>query len=150
MVRGTRPASINKAASAVSKRATPALISESWQAADGGWCCRGWGRHTRSEKCLPDESPIYQSKAFASRFPQRAGSEIPLVYRIVCVIDAYDAMISHRCYRKGLGHEEAARRLRAAAGTQFDAGVVQVFLPIAEAEASEVFAAAGTSTGAIL
>jgi HD-GYP domain-containing protein (c-di-GMP phosphodiesterase class II) len=78
------------------------------------------------------------------------GADIPLVSRIVCVIDAYDAMISHRCYRKGLGHEEAARRLRASSGTQFDAEVVQVFLPIAEAEAGDVFAAAGTSTAAVL
>ena len=78
------------------------------------------------------------------------GSNIPLVSRIVCVIDAYDAMISHRCYRKGVGHEEAARRLRASAGTQFDSEVVQVFIPIAEAEAGDVFAAAGTSTSAVL
>jgi HD-GYP domain-containing protein (c-di-GMP phosphodiesterase class II) len=78
------------------------------------------------------------------------GSDIPLVSRIVCVIDAYDAMISHRCYRKGVGHEEAARRLRASAGTQFDPEVVQVFIPIAEAEAGDVFAAAGTSTAAVL
>ena len=78
------------------------------------------------------------------------GPNIPLVSRIVCVIDAYDAMISHRCYRKGVGHEEAARRLRASAGTQFDTEVVKVFLPIAEAEASDVFAAAGTSTSAVL
>lgn len=59
-------------------------------------------------------------------------------------------MISHRCYRKGVGHEEAARRLRASAGTQFDTDVVQVLLPIAEAEAGDVFAAAGTSTAAVL
>lgn len=86
-----------------------------------------------------------------SGYPARLkGSNIPLVSRIVCVIDAYDAMISHRCYRKGVGHEEAARRLRASAGTQFDTEVVQVFIPIAEAEASDVFAAAGTSTSAVL
>ena len=86
-----------------------------------------------------------------SGYPARLkGSDIPLVSRIVCVIDAYDAMISHRCYRKGVGHEEAARRLRASAGTQFDAEVVQVFIPIAEAEAGDVFAATGTSTAAVL
>src|SRR6202158_1920656 len=30
------------------------------------------------------------------------GSEIPVVSRIVCVIDAFDAMVSSRPYRKGL------------------------------------------------
>src|SRR5229473_3212507 len=73
------------------------------------------------------------------------GHDIPLVSRIVSVIDAYDAMVSSRCYRKGLPHEEAIRRLVASSGTQFDSEVVQAFIPIAEQEANEVFAAAGTS-----
>ena len=76
--------------------------------------------------------------------------DIPLVSRIVSVIDAYDAMVSHRCYRKGLPHEEAVRRLLASSGQQFDSEVVQVFIPVAEQEASDVFAAAGTSTAAVL
>ncbi len=48
------------------------------------------------------------------------GSEIPIVSRIVTVIDAFDAMVSSRPYRVGLPHEEAVRRLAtvfAAAGT---------------------------------
>jgi HD-GYP domain-containing protein (c-di-GMP phosphodiesterase class II) len=76
--------------------------------------------------------------------------DIPLVSRIVSVIDAYDAMVSNRCYRQGLPHDEAIRRLLASSGTQFDSEVVQVFLPIAEQEATDVFAAAGTSTSAAL
>jgi HD-GYP domain-containing protein (c-di-GMP phosphodiesterase class II) len=59
-------------------------------------------------------------------------------------------MVSNRCYRKGLPHAEAIRRLVQSSGTQFDAEVVQIFIPIAEQEASEVFAAAGTSTAAAL
>jgi HD-GYP domain-containing protein (c-di-GMP phosphodiesterase class II) len=78
------------------------------------------------------------------------GHDIPLVSRIVSVIDAYDAMVSSRCYRKGMPHEEAIRRLVASSGTQFDSEVVQAFIPIAEQEAHEVFAAAGTSTSAAL
>ncbi|MFY9560458.1 MAG: HD-GYP domain-containing protein [Terriglobales bacterium] len=78
------------------------------------------------------------------------GFDIPLVSRIISVIDAYDAMVSNRCYRKGLPHEEAIRRLLASSGTQFDSEVVQTFIPIAELEAEEVFAAAGTSTAAAL
>src|SRR6267142_685781 len=78
------------------------------------------------------------------------GHDIPLVSRIVSVIDAYDAMVSSRCYRKGMPHEEAIRRLVASSGTQFDAAVVQTFIPIAEQDADDVFAAAGTSSSAAL
>jgi HD-GYP domain-containing protein (c-di-GMP phosphodiesterase class II) len=84
-------------------------------------------------------------------YPARLKShDIPLVSRIVSVIDAYDAMISHRCYRQGLSHDEAVRRLLASSGTQFDCAVVQAFIPIAEQEVANVFAAAGTSKAAVL
>jgi HD-GYP domain-containing protein (c-di-GMP phosphodiesterase class II) len=78
------------------------------------------------------------------------GQDIPLVSRIISVIDAYDAMVSNRCYRKGLPHQEAVSRLLKASGTQFDGEVVQIFMPIAEKEAADVFAAAGTSMSAAL
>ena len=78
------------------------------------------------------------------------GAEVPLVSRIVSVIDAYDAMVSNRCYRKGLPNQEAVRRLLESSGTQFDLNVVQTFIPIAEQETDAVFAAAGTSAEAAL
>ena len=73
-----------------------------------------------------------------------SGSEIPIGSRIVRVIDAFDAMISSRPYRKGLPFEEAARRLIESSGTQFDPGVVRSFLSFARADIDTVFAAAGT------
>jgi len=78
------------------------------------------------------------------------GEEIPIGSRIVSVIDAYDAMISNRCYRKGLPHEEAVKRLRAGEGTQFDPIVVKAFVEIAKAEVDEVFAATGSSRSAVI
>jgi HD-GYP domain-containing protein (c-di-GMP phosphodiesterase class II) len=72
------------------------------------------------------------------------GSEIPVGARIVAVIDAFDAMISNRPYRAGLPFEEAARRLVAGRGTQFDASVVDCFVSIADQERYGVFAATGT------
>jgi HD-GYP domain-containing protein (c-di-GMP phosphodiesterase class II) len=78
------------------------------------------------------------------------GGEIPIGSRIIAVIDAYDAMISNRCYRKGLAHEEAVRRLTAAGGTQFDPMVVQAFVEIAGQEVAEVFAATGSSPSAVI
>ena len=77
-------------------------------------------------------------------------SEIPIVSRIVCVIDAFDAMVSSRPYRKGLQFEEAVRRLLESSGTQFDANVVKCFLTFAQAEINTVFAAAGTSVSSAL
>lgn len=77
-------------------------------------------------------------------------TEIPVVSRIVCVIDAFDAMVSSRPYRKGLPFSEAVRRLNEASGTQFDPIVVESFLSFAEAEMSPVFAAAGTSVSSAL
>jgi HD-GYP domain-containing protein (c-di-GMP phosphodiesterase class II) len=66
------------------------------------------------------------------------GDEIPLGSRIVCILDAFDAMISSRCYRSGLPLEEAVRRLEADSGTQFDPDIVRLFLPLALAELSQV------------
>ena len=78
------------------------------------------------------------------------GEEIPIGSRIVSVIDAFDAMVSNRPYRQGMPFEEAERRLLAASGTQFDTRVVNSFLPLARAEMSSVFAAAGTAVTAVL
>ena len=77
-------------------------------------------------------------------------TEVPIVSRIVSVIDAFDAMVSSRPYRKGLPLEEAVRRLILASGTQFDPVVVQCFLSFAPAEMATVFAAAGTSISSAL
>jgi len=76
--------------------------------------------------------------------------EIPIGSRIVAVIDAYDAMISNRCYRKGFPHEEAVRRLMADSGLQFDPIVVQAFVEIAGQEVADVFLATGTSSAAVI
>jgi diguanylate cyclase (GGDEF)-like protein len=56
-----------------------------------------------------------------------AGKEIPLAARIICVCDAFDAMISPRSYARALTREEAVRELFRCAGTQFDPEVVEAF-----------------------
>ena len=56
------------------------------------------------------------------------GESIPLGARIVAVADAWDAMTTTRPYRNALSNEEAARRLRAGAGQQFDPRIVDVFV----------------------
>jgi HD-GYP domain-containing protein (c-di-GMP phosphodiesterase class II) len=53
-----------------------------------------------------------------------AGEETPLVARIVCACDAYNAMTTDRPYRKARSADEALQEMEACAGTQFDPDVV--------------------------
>ena len=56
------------------------------------------------------------------------GEEIPLVARILCLADSYDAMTSNRVYRKRLTSEEVRSELVTCSGTQFDPKLSEVFL----------------------
>jgi HD-GYP domain-containing protein (c-di-GMP phosphodiesterase class II) len=62
-------------------------------------------------------------------YPDRlAGREIPLIARIVCCCDAYDAMTTDRPYRRALTVEATLAELIANRGTQFDPAVVDALL----------------------
>jgi HD-GYP domain-containing protein (c-di-GMP phosphodiesterase class II) len=64
-------------------------------------------------------------------YPDRlAGEGIPLVARIVCACDAWNAMTTDRSYRRALSLQEAAAELRQCAGTQFDPGVVDALVAV--------------------
>ncbi len=59
-----------------------------------------------------------------------AGEAIPLIARIVAVVNAYDAMTSDRVYQKAPGREYAIQELKRCIGTQFDPTVVKTFLEV--------------------
>jgi len=50
----------------------------------------------------------------------------------MAVADSYDAMTSARPYRAALPAAEAARRLRADSGTQFDPAVIELYEAVKE------------------
>ena len=55
------------------------------------------------------------------------GEEIAIGARILSVIDAFDAMISDRAYRKGRSYNDAVAEIEKFTGTQFDPMVVEAF-----------------------
>lgn len=57
-----------------------------------------------------------------------AGEDIPFVARIIGIADAYDAMTSHRVYRKRLSDEAVQEEIARCAGAQFDPKLAEVFL----------------------
>ena len=58
------------------------------------------------------------------------GEEIPLLSRIVAIVDSFDAMTSDRAYRSAMTKGEAMEKIRRNAGTQFDPDIAQLFLNI--------------------
>jgi diguanylate cyclase (GGDEF)-like protein/PAS domain S-box-containing protein len=56
------------------------------------------------------------------------GEAIPLLSRVVSVLDAYEAMTHDRPYRKALSESMAKEELLKYAGAQFDPRIVQTFL----------------------
>jgi putative two-component system response regulator len=73
--------------------------------------------------------------------------QIPLGARIMAIVDTFDAMTTHRPYRKGLPKEVGYRELQLFSNRQFDAQLVKVFLQAhpkwgeVETEISEEFLA---------
>jgi len=87
---------------------------------------------------LSDVRPIVRhchERFDGAGYPDRLTAEdIPLESRIILVCDAFHAMTTDRPYRGRLPLEEACRRLRDGAGTQFDPDVVGVFLDVLNRE----------------
>jgi HD-GYP domain-containing protein (c-di-GMP phosphodiesterase class II) len=70
----------------------------------------------------------YDGKGYPSGL---SGENIPLMGRILCLADCFDAMTSNRTYRKALPLEVALTEIRRCAGTQFDPALAETFLTIA-------------------
>ncbi|HYF95484.1 MAG TPA: HD domain-containing phosphohydrolase [Symbiobacteriaceae bacterium] len=59
-----------------------------------------------------------------------AGDAIPLLARIITVVDVYDALTSERIYRGAMTHDQAVDELRAMAGRELDPVLVERFLAL--------------------
>ena len=94
---------------------------------------------------LSDVAPVigeHHERPDGSGFPKgKIGGEISIEARVVAVCDAWAAMRADRPYRDALSADEARAELLAGSGTQFDSGVVGVFLALPEVRRRDVGAA---------
>jgi putative nucleotidyltransferase with HDIG domain len=60
------------------------------------------------------------------------GERIPLGARVLAAADAYDAMTSHRTYRRDFSPEEVVTEFKRVSGFQFDPQVVEAFFQASE------------------
>lgn len=58
------------------------------------------------------------------------GKEIPLIARVIAIIDAYDVMTHGRPYKEAVSHEEAIEELREYSGIQFDPYLTDKFIEL--------------------
>ncbi len=61
-----------------------------------------------------------------------AGDDIPLIARIVAVVDTFDAITTDRRYRKANSKEEAVEEIRKNRGKQFDPAIADAFIRLVE------------------
>jgi diguanylate cyclase (GGDEF)-like protein len=64
------------------------------------------------------------------------GEEIPVLGRLMAVVDAFSAMVLDRPYRKARSLEEGLAELRRCSGTQFDPEMVHAFVAAMERQLS--------------
>lgn len=62
-----------------------------------------------------------------------AGEDIPLGARIIAACDAFDAIVSDRCYQPARSQQDALAELERNAGTQFDATVIDTICDVVAA-----------------
>jgi putative two-component system response regulator len=101
----------------------------------------GYEAIVRAEKTLGRTSTLlavakeltlsHQEKWNGKGYPKGlAGTDIPLSARIVAVADVYDALISNKVYKDGIGHDAAVQVIVSERGAHFDPDVVDAFMAI--------------------
>jgi len=91
----------------------------------------------RMAKNIPDFATIAQEILYhhehwdGTGYPEGLkGEKIPLLSRIISIVDTYDVMQSRRPYKGPISKTKALKEIKRCAGTQFDPQLVEIFLKI--------------------
>lgn len=78
------------------------------------------------------EGALYHHERYDGRgYPEgMAGEDIPLIARMICVADSFDAMNTNRVYRNRLTKEDIIGELEKNKGTQFDPKIADIMLDL--------------------
>ena len=76
------------------------------------------------------EGALYHHERYDGKgYPEgRAGEEIPLIARMICVADAFDAMNTNRVYRNKLSKDHIMQEIETNKGRQFDPVIADIML----------------------
>jgi len=109
---------------------------------------RGMDIIARLEEGGDDSAFLRYAKIFAGYHHEKwdgtgypyglSGQAIPLLGRLMAIVDVYEALTAERAYKKALSHDDAARIIIDGKGTHFDPELVELF-----EENAEMFRQAG-------
>lgn len=89
-------------------------------------------------KGIADEVLHHHERWDGKGYPDGLSSEgIPLLSRVIAVVDAYDAMTNTRAYRQAMPVSTAKAELKRCAGSQFDPFIVAEFLELLKEQEKE-------------
>jgi HD-GYP domain-containing protein (c-di-GMP phosphodiesterase class II) len=77
-----------------------------------------------------EEGARYHHERFDGKgYPEGlSGNDIPLIARMICVADSFDAMNTDRVYRKKLRKDRIISELEENKGKQFDPQIAEIML----------------------
>jgi len=91
----------------------------------------------RMAKNIPDFAPIAQEILYhhehwdGTGYPEGLkGEKIPLLSRIISIVEAFDTMQSRRPYKVPISKTKVLKEIKSCAGTQFDPQLVEIFFKI--------------------